>query len=166
MDSALAIGGYFTMECRDKDGKLKWSDRLKNGVTNAGLTNLLDVYLRQQSNSTWYISLIDLASYSALAAADTMASHAGWIENVNYTAATRPAWGPAAAASQSIANSSVVNLTMNASVTIKGAFLTSVSTKSGATGTLFCTALCSTGDRAVVNLDVLAITYTVGAASA
>ncbi len=166
MDSLLNIGGYFTMECRDAAGNLKWSERLKNGVTNAGLTNLLDVYLRQQANATWYIGLIDSSTYSALAATDTMSSHAGWLEGVAYNEATRPAWGPAAAASQSIANSSVVNFTINATKTIKGAFLTSVATKSGTTGTLFCTALFTQGDRSVVNTDVIAVTYTVGATSA
>lgn len=166
MQNSLSIGGSFHMECRDRHGNLKWSEDLKNGVTNAALTNLLDVYLRQQSNSTWYISLIDNASYSALAAADTMGSHAGWLENVDYNEATRPAWGPAAAASQSIANSAAVAFTMNATVTIKGAFLTSVATKSGTTGTLFCTALFTQGDRSVVNTDVINVTYTVGAASA
>lgn len=162
----LTIGGYFTIECRDKDGRLKWSDRLKNGVCNAGLTDLLDVYLRQQANSTWYIGLIDNSGYSAIAAADTSASHAGWTESTDYTAATRQAWGPSAAASQSITNGSAVSLTMNATKTIKGAFLISNSTKGGSTGTLFCTALFSQGNRSVVNLDVLAITYTVAAASA
>jgi hypothetical protein len=166
MQSPLAIGGHFTIECRDATGRLKWSERAKNGVTNAGLTNLLDVYLRQQANSTWYISLIDGSGYTALAAADTASSHAGWSESAAYTAATRPAWGPAAAASQSIANSSVVNFTMNATKTIKGAFLISDSTKSGTTGTLFCTALFSQGDRSVVNTDVIAVTYTCGATSA
>lgn len=166
MNPSLSIGGTFTIECRDAQGNLKWRDTAKNGVTNGGLDNLLDVYLRAQANSTWYISLIDASGYSALAAADTIASHAGWAESTDYTAATRPAWGPAAAASQSIANSSVVNFTMNATKTIKGAFLISVSTKGGSTGTLFCTALFSQGDRSVVNTDVIAVTYTCGAASA
>lgn len=165
MDTKLKVGGFFTIECRDKDGNLKWRDTAKNGVTDAGLTNLLDVYLRQQANSTWYIGLIDAAAYSALAAADTASSHAGWAESSAYGAATRPAWGPAAAAANSIANSAVVNFTMNASVVIKGAFLISNSTKGGTTGTLFCTALFSQGDRTVVNTDVIAVTYTIGAAS-
>lgn len=164
--NGIAIGGTFHVECRDANGALKWKDTAKNGVCNAGLNDLLDVYLRAQANSTWYISLIDGSGYTALAAADTSASHAGWTESQDYTNATRPAWGPAAAASQSIANSSVVNFTMNATKTIKGAFLINASTKGGATGILFCTALFSQGDRSVVNTDVLALSYTCGAASA
>lgn len=166
MNNVLKVGGWFSVVCRNRFGAVRWEERFKNGVCNAALTNLLDVYMRQQANSTWYIGLIDGSGYTALAAADTAASHAGWAESSDYTAATRQAWAPSAAASQSITNSTPVTLTINATKTLKGAFLISESTKGGVAGTLLCTGLFTQGDRSVVNLDTLAITYTFAAASA
>lgn len=36
MNHSLKITGKFTLECRDKNGKLKWSHSFPNGITNAG----------------------------------------------------------------------------------------------------------------------------------
>ncbi len=158
--NVLKVGGEFHMVCRDKNGKVKWKEHLKNGVVTQGLNNLLDVMFGAAAQTDpWLISLIDAAAFSALAPADTMASHAGWGENTDYDEGTRPAWVEAAAAGGVKASSSVAVFTMNASVTIKGAFLTSVNTKGGATGILFCTALFDEGDRVVVATDVIEVTY-------
>jgi hypothetical protein len=163
----LGIGGYFTFECYDHAGRLKWRDVAKNGVTNAGLNSLLDIYLGATAKvATWYCGLIDGSGYSALAAADTSASHAGWTESADYGEAVRQTWTPGAASSQSVVNGTAMTFTINATKTIKGAFLISVSTKSGTTGTLFCTALFAEGDRSVVSTDLLKVTYTVSAVSA
>lgn len=164
----IAIGGTFYMECIDGvTGETKWKEKLKNGVTNAGLNSLLDIYLGATAKvSTWYCGIIDSSGYSALAAADTSASHAGWTESSDYTEAVRQTWTPAAASSQSVANGTAMTFTMNATKTIKGAFLISVNTKGGATGTLWCTALFAEGDRSVVSTDLLKVTYTVSAVSA
>lgn len=105
----------------------------------------------------WYLGLIDNASFTALAAADTMASHAGWIELTAYDEATRVEWAPSAA-SGSVIVSTAKTFTMNASKTIKGMFLNSVSTKSGTTGTLWATGLLD-ATQAVVATDTFALTY-------
>jgi hypothetical protein len=36
----IKIQGFVELECRDKDGKLKWSWKGKNGITNAGFAQL------------------------------------------------------------------------------------------------------------------------------
>ncbi len=165
--TGFAIGGHFDVECIDGvTGESKWKERLKNGVNNLALNNVLDVYLGATAKiSTWYCGLIDASGYSALAAADIMSSHAGWTESADYTEAVRQTWTPAAASSQAVANGTAMTFTINATKTIKGVFLNSVSTKSGTLGTLFCTAVFAEGDRAVVSTDLLKVTYTVSAVS-
>jgi len=166
MNTPLRIGGTFHLECFAADGHLKWREDLKNGVANAALNSLLDVYFRGSSPiTTWYVGLIDSASYSAIAAADTMSSHGGWIEAVAYNESVRQTWAPPAAASQALANSTPLTFTISGTKTIKGVFLVSSATKSGTAGTLFCTALAAEGDRTVVAADLLKVTYTLSAQS-
>jgi hypothetical protein len=160
------IGGRFTVRCFAPDGRLRWEEEVKNGVSNVALNNVLDVYLRTQSQApAWYIGLVDNAGYSAFAGTDTMASHAGWTESSDYAAATRPQWSPGAASNQSVSNSTTVDFAMNATKTIRGLFLASDSSKNGVAGTLFATAAFSGGNQSVNNGDTLKVTYTVSAAS-
>jgi hypothetical protein len=159
----FGLGGIFKFECYDKDGNLKWKDDAKNAVTTAGRCSILDVSFHAASQiATWYIGLISATSYTTgLAAGDTMASHGGWAEDATYDEATRVEWTEGAANAGVITNGTACNFTMSGSTTIKGAFLTSVSTKSDNTGTLFCTALFTGGDQAVSDGDILKVTYTI-----
>ncbi len=162
----LAVGGFFTVECFDRAGNRRWVQDLKNGVTDAALNSVLDVYLRNQTQiASWYIGLVDNASFTAFASGDTMASHAGWIEATNYSESNRPAWSPGAAASGSLTNTSSVDFSITSTKTIRGVFLVSNNTKSGSTGTLFATAAFSGGNQTVNNGDTLKVTYTVSAVS-
>lgn len=135
--------------------------RFWNGITTAGINNLFNVYFGATSKAAaWYMGLIASSGYSALAAADTMSSHAGWTEETsNYSQATRPQWTPASASGGSVSNSSSVDFTITGSVTVKGIFLADNSTKSGTTGTLWATALFTSGDQALVNGQTLKVTY-------
>lgn len=162
------IGGRFIAEAINPDGSVAWREELKNGITNVGLNNLLDVYLGATAkNSAWYIGLIDATGYSTLAAADTMSSHTGWAEHTSgYSQSNRPTWSPGSASSQSVTNASTVDFTVTSSITIKGMFLTTSNTKGGTTGILWCTALFTSGDQGLVNGQTLKITYTCSAAGA
>ncbi len=155
--------GVYTFECFDAQGNLKWRDTLQNLVTTAGKNDLLDKYLAGSSyTAAWFLGLIGTTGYSAVAAGDTAASHAGWTESVVYSNSTRPApsWGSASAGSKA---STATAFNINGSDTIKGAFLISNSTKSGTSGILYSAGLFSGGDRAVVNADTLNVTYTASA---
>jgi hypothetical protein len=155
--------GYFKIDCFDKHGKLKWSEKAFNAVTHAGCDHTLDTVLHDATQATtWYIGLISITGWSAFADGDTLASHSGWTEDTNYTG-TRKEWTEGAASGQSMTNGTTVDFAMNASTTIKGAFLCSVT--SGTAGTLWCTALFTGGDQGVGNGDTLKVTYTVTAAS-
>jgi len=159
----IRIQGTFDVECRDKDGNLKWKKQARNGVTTVGLNGILDTYFGSTADpGTWYLGLISSVSYTALLITDTMAAHfPGWTESVNYSAATRPAWGPGAAAAGSVTNVAAVAFTMTAGETIKGFFVVNNNVKGGSTGILWATALFTTLDQTVVASDVLNVTYTI-----
>jgi hypothetical protein len=164
---AVKATGRFVIECYDKDGKLKWVDDSKNLVVNVGLQYMAGTALDGSTAriTSWYLGLYGAASSNNPAAGDTMSSHAGWTEVTDYTEATRPA---ATFVAATTANPSVVTnsaskaqFTMNATVTVGGAFLTSNNTKGGTSGTLFSAKdFNSPGDRAVVSGDVVLVTYT------
>jgi hypothetical protein len=158
----LVIGGTLTSQQYDKDGKLV-SERTAeiNGVTTAGLNHILDTEFHAGTQvTTWYLGLINGSSTPTLAAADTMASHAGWTEYTTYSQTNRVAWDETAAAAGSTTSNTTSDFSMNGSGTVAGGFLTSVSTKSGSTGTLFMTATFSGGNQTVSNGDTLKLTYT------
>lgn len=140
----------------------KWQDTVLNLVTTVGGNNMLDNHLSASAyTAAWYMGLISATSYTTgPALTDTMASHGGWAEDVNYSNAARPttAWSAAASKSKSLSTGLVFN--MNGATTIKGCFLNSVSTKSGTTGVLFSAGLFTGGDQPVVNGNTLTVTYT------
>ena len=159
--------GRFVIECYDKDGKLKWVDDSKNLVVNVGLQYMAGTALDGSTAriTSWYLGLYGAASSNNPAAGDTMSSHAGWTEVTDYTEATRPAatFVAATTADPSVVTNSAskAQFTMNATVTVGGAFLTSNNTKGGTTGTLFSAKdFNSPGDRSVVSGDVVLVTYT------
>jgi len=164
-ETAQATGVYH-VECRDKDGNLKWTAESKNLVVNAGLAYMAGTALTSVAQiTTWYVGLYGAAASNTPAAGDTMSSHAGWTEVTDYSNSTRVS---ATFVTATTANPSVVTnaaspaiFNINGTTTVGGAFLTSGSAKSGTTGTLFSAAdFGSPGDRSVVNGDTLSVTYT------
>lgn len=166
-DGARATGKY-TVECFDRNGKLKWVAETPNLVVNVGLQYMAGAALTSTAQITsWYIGLYGAASSNNPAAADTMSSHAGWTEYTDYDEATRQAatFASATAANPSVvtnsASKAVFTISSVGSTTVGGCFLTSSNTKGGTTGTLFSAAdFQSPGDRSVIDGDVLNVTYT------
>jgi len=159
--SALGLKGHFRVEHYNKDGKLLATYRFPNGIVDVGLNMILDVMFDGGSQSTtWYIGLVDNSGWTAFANADTMASHAGWSESTAYTETARPEWTAGTPSSRSITNSSTVDFSINASVTLKGIFIVDNATKSGTSGTLWSTAAFASTVSANSG-DTLKITYTV-----
>ena len=158
----------FDVVCTDKDGNVKWRDVSYNLVTTVGKNDLLDKYLAGSAyTAAWFCGLISSVSYTAIAAADTMASHAGWTEAgatnaPNYTG-NRPALAFAAASGGSKATSSASSFTFSQAGTIKGMFANSVTTKDGTTGVLYNAVLFSGGDRTVAINDVVNVSVTYSA---
>jgi len=157
-------GGVFTVTCRDKDGNLKWEESNPNLVVNQGLQDMNAKYFVGSAyTAAWYLGLVTgPASGTTFAAGDTLASHAGWTENTNYSGTRKVCtFGTATTADPSVITNSLntASFTMNATTTIAGAFLTNVA--SGTSGILFSASdFQAPGDRAVINGDVLLVTYT------
>jgi hypothetical protein len=107
----LRGGGVFTVECRDKDGNVKWVEKSKNLVVNVGLAYMNEQFFTGSGyTAAWYVGIYGPAATNDPSSADTMASHAGWTEVTDYTNVTRPAavFGAATTADPSlIANSAV-----------------------------------------------------------
>lgn len=166
MEDGAAAKGYFTMQCLDKDGNLKWEVTSPNLVVNVGLQDMNSKYFTGSAyTAAWFIGLYGAGASNTPAAGDTASSHAGWTEVVPYSNATRPAatFGTPTTANPSVATNSAspASFTINATATVGGAFLISNSTKSGTTGTLFSASdFTSPGDRSVVSGDTLNVTYT------
>jgi hypothetical protein len=167
-EAAQAAGKYH-VECRDKDGNLKWAAESKNLVVSVGLQYMAGTSLDGTTAriTTWYLGLITgPGSGTTIIAANTMSAHAGWTEYVNYSNANRVTASLAVAttATPSVVTNSASPAVFNingAGGVVAGAFLTSANDKSGTTGTLFSAAdFGSPGDRTVVNGDTLSVTYT------
>jgi len=164
-EGANASGNYH-VQCFDIDGNLKWEDTIKNLVTTVGKNFALDTLMAGSAyTATWYLGLISSVSYTAVAAGDTMASHAGWTEAgaanaPTYSQGARPtaAWSAASAGSKAL--SAALSFSITSAGTVKGCFLNSVSTKDGTTGTLYSAGLFSGGDKVLSNGDSLAVSYT------
>jgi len=166
MHDALQGGGVFSIQCFDRDGNLKWEDSSPNLVVNVGLQDMNTQYFTGSGyTATWYIGLYGASATNDPAPSDTAASHAGWVEVTDYSQSTRPAcsFGTATTADPSVISNTLspAAFSINASVTVGGAFLISNNTKGGSTGILFSAADFATpGDRLVVSGDTVNVTYT------
>lgn len=148
----------------DPDGNLKWEETIENVVTDAGLNNLLDEFFKGSSyTAAWYVLLTD--GTPTVAAANTLASHAGWVEVTDY-AGDRKALTLGTVASKSVDNSaSKATFVIDADDTvIGGAGLASVAT--GTSGVLYSVAAFTAADKQLDDGDTLNVTVTVTAASA
>jgi hypothetical protein len=162
----LRFKGEFQAVVREASGLLVSRTPIifPNAATNQGLNDILNVYFAgSTATAAWFFGLIDNAGYTTgIQPTDTPSGHGGWAENTAYTQANRQQWVPGTVAGQSVTNPVVAQVTMNASVTIKGAFIISNNTKGGTTGTLWATGLFGT-PQALVNTQILQLTYTCSA---
>ena len=137
-----------------------------NIVTDVGLNHILDILFVSATAQIdpFFIGLTD--GTPTVAAGDTMASHAGWVEDQNYSEAVRQTFTDVRSG-QSVDNSAAKgSFAIDATTTIGGAFMNSVNTKGGTTGTLLCVVAFTGGDKAVANGDTLEVQYTFSAADA
>jgi len=167
---SASAGGVFTVVCHDKDGNLKWQDVFHNLVVNEGLQDMNAKYFAGSGyTAAWYLGLVTgPGAGNTYAAADTLASHAGWTENTAYSGnRVAVTFGAATTADPSVitnsASPSTFTMTSNGQ-TIAGAFLTSVN--SGTSGVLFSANNFSGGDKSVDSGDTLSVTYTFSLAAA
>jgi len=155
------------VEGRDYDCWTEWSWTGSNLTTTQGLNDLLDKYFKGSGyTATWYCGLVDNAGFSAYDAADTAAQingTNGWDEGVPYSNATRPTITLGTVSGGSVDNSaSKCVFNINATLTVRGAFVISDDTKSGTAGFLYGEADFAAA-RAVLSGDTLNVTTTLTA---
>lgn len=161
-DAQIRVQGIAKCRILNADGSVAedWFD-IHNAATTVGLNYLLETGFRSGSPvTTWYCGLINDSGFSAVAAGDTMGSHAGWTELTNYTESVRQTWTPAAASGGIVQNATAMAFTISGARTVRGIFITSVNTKAGTTGTLWATAVEAAG-RSLTDTQVFQVVYQV-----
>lgn len=163
--TAAKGGGVYHVQCLDKDGNLKWEDSMPNLVVNEGLQEMNTEFFKGSTyTAAFYLGLVTgPGSSTTYAAADTLASHAGWTEFTNYSGSRKAVtFGTATTADPSVISNSASPSSFTISGgggVVAGAFLCTVA--SGTSGVLFSEAdFQSPGDRTVVAGDTLNVTYT------
>lgn len=176
----VGIEGVYHVVCRDADGNIKWEDQFPNLVNAVGKQLMLDTLLSGTTYTTVgpFLGLISGAS-PTFAAADTMVTHAGWTEFVNYTVGGSAVRGTAvfsAASSSGTTPSNVTTKTASAITytitgaggTVGGCFLVTgagaVNTQSSTAGTLYSAGAFATAKVTTVG-DTVSVTYSTTATS-
>jgi len=161
--------GRYVIDCVGADGRIKWRETIDNIVCTVGKNLMLDTALAGSAYTVVgpYMGLISSTSYTAVAAADTMTSHAGWLEAGGANAPTysgnrkTAAWSAATAGGKAL--SAALAYAMTGTGTVKGAFLVfgtaASATKDDTGGTLWSAGTFTTGDKAVVSADTLNVSY-------
>ena len=167
-DEQVNITGSYEVKCLDAEGNLKWEDSIKNLVVTVGKNDLLDKYFSGSAYTAgWYMGLVDNASFSAYAAGDTLASHAGWLEFLSYTISgsstnrATPSWGSASAGSKA---TTATTFTISGTGTVLGAIMCTTQARNtasnGGAGILYSAGSFTGDSRAVASGDSLLVTYT------
>ena len=160
----MTLGGKaprtnWEFKCFDSQGNLKWEDGFSNLVVDEGVDYLLTEFFKGAAYTAAFF--VGLKGAGAVAAGDTMASHAGWADETVYSNATRPAFTPGAVAAKAVDNSaSPAVFNVNGVLSLSGGFICTDSAKGGTTGTLY-----AAGDFATARVlgsgDVLQVTVSV-----
>ena len=180
-NETLGIEGHYHVECRDKDGNLKWEESFPNLVNAIGKELMLDTLLKGSSYSVTgpFLGLIGGASPTFGTGSDAMTSHAGWTEFTNYTVGGSAVRGTAVFASATSTGSTPSNVTTSAATaitytitggggTVSGCFLVlgsgASSTQSNTGGTLYSAGAFTTAKITTAG-DTVSVTYSTTATS-
>lgn len=176
----VGIEGFYHVECRDAQGNMKWEEHLPNLVVAVGKELMLDTLLKGSSYTVVgpFLGLIS-GTGNTFAAADTMSSHAGWTEFVNYTVGGSAVRGTAVFASASSSGLTPSNVTTSAASaitytitgaggTVGGCFLVTgsgaSSTQNNTSGTLYSGGAFATAKITTAG-DTVSVTYSTTATS-
>ena len=179
-NESVGIEGYYHVVCRDADGNIKWEEEFPNLVNAIGKELMLDTLLSGTTYTTVgpFLGLISGAS-PTFAAADTMTSHGGWTEFINYTVGGSAVRGTAAFTSATSTGTTPSNVTTKAAAaitytitgaggTVGGCFLVTgagaVSTQSSTAGTLYSAGAFATAKVTTAG-DTVSVTYSTTATS-
>jgi len=160
-DSTFGFRGKFDFECYDQFGNLKFLEESRNLVTDEGLNdNIVTNFKDGTKKPNWYIGLL---GGNQTPAANWTASGVGsqYTELTAYAETERQLWNTGSVSAKTLTNSlNVATFSINGPATVYGAFITSLITKSGNTGVLWCASLMGVA-RPVVANDIFRVTYTI-----
>jgi hypothetical protein len=178
-NETVGIEGVYKVECRDKDGNLKWEDSISNLVVAVGKELLLDTLLKGVSYSVTGPFLGLTSASLSPAATDVIGTIVPSSEFTNYTVGGSAVRGTAVFASATSTGSTPTNVTTSTAAaitytitgaggTVYGCFLvtgTGASSAQGNTGgTLY-----SVGNFATAKIttagDTVSVTYSATATS-
>lgn len=168
MEAGLRFHGHvFTDHFRD-DQLIHRCDQGGNTFTTEGMAYLLNIIFGTTSkagSAIWYVGIfknnVTPAVGDTAAAKLGAAGTYGECQDADYDspATNKPAYTIATTATAVCTNSAAAaSFTMAAGITVYGAFLSTVAAKTATTGYLMC-AKAFTSSRAVIDNDVLAVTY-------
>jgi hypothetical protein len=177
----VGITGNYHVECRDAEGNLKWEESFPNLVNAVGKELMLDTLLKGSSYTVVgpFLGLIGGATPTFGTGSDTMASHAGWTEFINYTVGGSAVRGTAVFASATSSGNTPANITTSAATaitytitgaggTVSGCFLVTgsgaSSTQNNTSGTLYSAGAFSTAKVTTAG-DTVSVTYSTTATS-
>ena len=166
MSEAAEAHGRYVISCVGQDGQIKWSETIENVVCTVGKNLMLDTALAGTGYTVVgpYMGLISATSYTAVAAGDTMASHAGWLEAGGTNAPTytgnrkTAAWSAATAGGKALIGGACLCHRPSPARSRAHSWCIgtgAVATKDDTSGTLWSAGTFTTGDKAVVNGDTL-----------
>lgn len=163
------IVGEYNVVCYDENGIIVWEHHIDNVVVTVGKNAILTDALAGSSYSVTgpFMLLISSASFSAISAADTMSSHAGWLEgggtNAPTYTGTRPTVAFNAASAGAMTSSGTISFAITGTGTIQGIAMTfgsgAVSTKDNTSGTLLSAGTLAAA-QPVINGNTVVATYT------
>lgn len=173
MEKTHAVGFYSWQKHAFAGGPLLSEGRFDNVVCTLGKNAVWNAALAGSSYTVTgpFMGLISSASFSAVSASDTIASHSGWTEADSTNAPTYTVGGTSnratvvfgAASSGSAAITAIV-YTATASGTIEGAFMVfgaSASATWANTSGVLLSAGTFTASQAVVNGNTLTVSYSI-----
>ncbi len=166
----LRAEGTLTFEFTDSDGNVFRRDEFHNLVTTLGKNILLGTTLTGVAYTVTgpFMGLISSVGFSAVAAADTMASHAGWNEVLNSGTNTppygtvRPTLSFSAASGGVISTSAAAQYVFTNSGTVQGGFISlgtgAVATVGSTAGVLYSCGTLSAA-QPVISTNTLNVSY-------
>jgi hypothetical protein len=178
----MGVEGYYHVECRDKEGNLKWTEEFPNLVVAVGKQLLLDTLLRTSGTYTTVGPFLGLTKVSLTpAATDTMTTlvTTNAAEFINYTVGGSAVRGTAVFAASTSSGTTPSNVTTSSATaitytitgaggTVYGCFLVTgsgaVSTQSSTAGTLYSEGNFSTAKTTTAG-DTVSVTYSTTATS-
>jgi hypothetical protein len=179
-NETVGVEGFYQVECRDVQGNLKWTQEFPNLVNSIGKELMLNTLLKGSAYTVTgpYLGLIGTTS-PTFAASDTMTSHSGWTEFINYTVGGSAVRGTAVFGNASSTGSSPSNVTTSTATAITytitgaggnvtGCFLTlgsgASSTQNNTGGTLYSAGAFATAKTTTAG-DTVSVTYSTTATS-